>query len=192
MCPVCCALMNAHEYAGYWQPLHWWLVRLTVTWSPHIAFRHPAAAILVALFLFNLTHSKLLEILKNLDILHPARSLSLPSSWVRQPVLGILIQIITNSVCHDRPQPCAPHCGSPSGWPHSLGTGCQWPAAHPVVLSPSLCSPLFHKDIRRNLSRYPAEIQVHCAAFPEEKAHLTWVFWNPYWPLLIFASFSKF
>lgn len=114
----------------------------------HIAFRHPAAAILLALVLFNLVHGELLKILKNLDFYH-SHCLPLPGSC--QPALSILIQVITNRVCQDRSQSLCYPLWSPSGWPHSLDTVFQWSEAHPVVLSPSLCSPLVHKVQWRKL-----------------------------------------
>lgn len=176
-----------------------------VTWSPHIALRHPAAAILLALFLFSLVHSELLEIFLKIWIFIIQHTLSPSQVHVSLPLVSSFKSLLT-VYARTGPKPCATLSGSPSGWPHSLGTVFPWPAAHPLYC---------HPDYALHWTLMSISIDVHlhwcprtswgnfldillksrytsCAIFPEEKVHLTWLLLNPYWPLLIFASFSKF
>lgn len=158
LCPGCSALINAHECVRF---CHSWLIRLTATCSPHMAFRHPATALSLALFLFNLVHS--LNLLKSLKlwifIIH--HTVSPFQVHVSLPSVSSFKPLITG---YERtgPKCCATHSGSPPGLTGTLGTVFQWPETHPVVLSPSPCSPFVQKDIIRNLLRCPAEIQIHC------------------------------
>lgn len=126
-----------------------------------MAFRHPATALSLALFLFNLVHS--LNLLKSLKlwifIIH--HTVSPFQVHVSLPSVSSFKPLITG---YERtgPKCCATHSGSPPGLTGTLGTVFQWPETHLVVLSPSPCSPFVQKDIIRNLLRCPAEIQIHC------------------------------
>ena len=97
---------SAHECIGF---CHSWLIRLIATWSPHKAFRHPAAATLLVLFFFSLVHSLKLSKSLKIWIYHLAYSVTLPGS--HELTLSILTQTFNNNVWQMGPNAGLPTLG---------------------------------------------------------------------------------